>query len=250
VLRIFFVFLHDVAAAAVAWTLAYWLRFNMDMSPYFVGGMVQTLLWAVPLQTLVFWKFGLYRGMWRYASLQDLKRILLAVAVSAVVVPIVLGVVQLVRLDAPSLHAAVIQLSQLTPRSVFLLDPILLLLVTSGSRVAYRVWKEHNLYGSLRDLGKPVLILGTGETALTLLRELQRSPDWRVVGFLDDNPGKTGRLLDGVKVHGTLDKLPEVAKATAAQHAIIAMPGAAHQVRRRTVELCTAARVKPLTVPL
>ena len=248
-LRIFLVFLHDVAAAAAAWMLAYWLRFNMEVSDYFVRSMWQTLLWVVPVQTLIFWAFGLYRGLWRYASLQDLKRILLAVVVSALAVPVVLALVQLPHLAAPSLHGVVIELSQLTPRSVLLLDPILLLLLTSGSRVAYRVWKEHNLYGSLRDLGKPVLIVGAGNTALALLRELQRSPDWRVVGFLDDDPAKAGRLLNGIKVHGTIDTLPEIARRTAAQHAIIAMPSAGHRVRRRIVELCTAAGVKTLTVP-
>jgi hypothetical protein len=58
-LRIFSVFLHDVAAAAAAWMLAYWLRFNMDIPEYFLRGMWQTLLWVVPVQTLIFWRFGL-----------------------------------------------------------------------------------------------------------------------------------------------------------------------------------------------
>jgi FlaA1/EpsC-like NDP-sugar epimerase len=233
-LRIFSVFLHDVAAAAAAWLLAHWLRFNMEIPSGYDQAMWQTLLFVVPAQTLVFWSFGLYRGIWRYASLQDLKRLLMAVGVAALIAPVL---------------SATGNLSPLTPRTVFLLDPILLLLIMSGSRVAYRVWKEHDLYGALRDLGKPVLILGAGDTALTLLRELQRSPDWRVVGFLDDDAAKVGRLLNGVKVHGAIDRLPHVADTTGARHAVIAMPGAPHSQRRRALEICTAARVKALTVP-
>ena len=77
-LRVFLVFLHDVAAAAAAWVLAHWLRFNMEISPYYIQIIWQTLLVVVPAQALVFWSFGLYRGIWRYASLEDMKRLLFA----------------------------------------------------------------------------------------------------------------------------------------------------------------------------
>jgi FlaA1/EpsC-like NDP-sugar epimerase len=234
VLRILLVCLHDIAAAAAAWAAAHWLRFNMEITPYYLHFMWQSLLVVVPVQTLVFWKFGLYQGMWRYASIQDLKRLFAAVGVSALLAPLVLFV---------------FGMWQPVPRTVLLLDPILLLAIMCGSRVAYRVWKEHDLYGSLRDLGKPVLILGAGDAALTLLRELQRSPDWRVVGFLDDDPAKTGRFLNGVKVFGSIDRLAEFAEASGAQHAVIAMPAATHEARRRAMQISTAAKVKALTVP-
>jgi FlaA1/EpsC-like NDP-sugar epimerase len=233
-LRILSVFLHDLAAAAAAWAAAHWLRFNMEITPYYLQFMWQSLLCVVPVQTLVFWTFGLYRGMWRYASLQDLKRLFAAVGVSAVVTPLVLFL---------------LGMWQPVPRTVLLLDPILLLVLMCGSRVAYRAWKEHDLYGSLRDLGKPVLVLGAGDAALTLLRELQRSPDWRVVGFLDDDPAKTGRFLNGVKVYGALETLPEHAASTGARHAVIAMPASTHEARRRAMQICTVAKVKALTVP-
>jgi FlaA1/EpsC-like NDP-sugar epimerase len=233
-LRVFLVFLHDVAAAAAAWCVAYWLRFNMEITPYYTEVMLQTLLWIVPLQALVFWGFGLYRGIWRYASLQDLKRLLQAIGVASLLAPILVA--------AGVLPPAV-------PRTVLLLDPILLLLIMSGSRLAYRVWKEHDIYGALRYQGKPVLILGAGDTALTLLRELERSAAWRVVGFLDDDPAKIGLLLNGVKVYGRIRDLPEVAKKTSVEDAIVAMPGATHEERRLAVQACSDAQVKALTVP-
>ena len=70
---------HDAIAAAVAWYLAYWLRFNFDIPDSYTHSWVVSLAFVVPLQTAVFWHFGLYRGMWRFASLSDLKRIVLAV---------------------------------------------------------------------------------------------------------------------------------------------------------------------------
>ena len=80
--------LHDAAAAALAWSLAYLLRFNFDLPAGFAAELRQTLFWIVPLQMLIFWRFGLYRGIWRYASTADLRRIVLAVALSAAAIPL------------------------------------------------------------------------------------------------------------------------------------------------------------------
>ena len=233
-IRVLLVFLHDVCAAGAAWFLAHWLRFNMEITPFYTDHMLQTMFWVVPLQTLVFWSFGLYRGIWRYASLQDLKRILNAVAIVALITPVALF---MVRLSGP------------VPRTVLLLDPVLLLLIMSGSRLGYRVWREHEVYGALRYQGKPVLVLGAGDAALTLLRELERSPAWRVVGFLDDDQKKIGLLLNGVKVYGRISDLRQISEKIGVQHAIVAMPGATHDERRSAVQACSDAKVKALTVP-
>jgi len=233
-LRIFLVFVHDLAAAGVAWWLAYALRFNLDVPLAYLKGMLQTLLWVVPLQAFVFWRFGLYRGVWRYASLPDLKRILFAVGVGAM---------------ATALLLHLLLLGDLVPRSVLLLDPVLLLLIMGGSRFAYRTWKEHRLYGITKREGNPVLVLGAGDTAVNLLKELERSQEWRVVGLLDDDPEKQGSLILGVKVMGKLEALPGLARELGTGHAIIAMPSASHTVRRRAADFCNAAGLKILTVP-
>ena len=233
-MRAFLVLIHDLAAVAAAWYLAYALRFNLDIPQFFVEGMLRAILWVAPLQALLFWQFGLYRGMWRYAGLPDLKRLLLAVGVSAM---------------ATALLVQMLQLGELVPRSVLLLDPLLLLLIMGGSRFAYRLWKEHHLYGFTHHQGKSVVVLGAGDTAASLLKELERSPEWRVVGLLDDEPAKQGSLILGVKVLGKLDALPGLAKDLGAGHAIIAMPAASHTVRRRATTLCTTAGLKVMTVP-
>ena len=90
------VFLHDILAACGAWLGAYALRFNLTLPPEFTDDLLRTLAWVVPLQTLIFWRFGLYRGLWRFASVPDLARILRAVAIAALAVP---GVLLLLRVD-------------------------------------------------------------------------------------------------------------------------------------------------------
>lgn len=226
-------FTHDIVAAGLAWCLAYWLRFNLDIPPQYWDSMWRSLVWVIPVQALIFRAFGLYRGIWRYASLHDLRRILIAIAAATVTTPLIL---YMLRMED-------------TPRSVLLLDPLLLGFMMGGSRLAFRAWKEHRLYGLLQQRGAPVLVLGAGDTAANLLRELSHSRTWHVVGLLDDDPEKQGRLLHGVKVHGPLADVGKWAKATGATHAIIALPSVHPTVRRRAAELCNAARVDMLTVP-
>ncbi len=225
---------HDVAAAALAWYLAYWLRFNTQIPDFNVPNMLAAMAWVVPLQALVFFASGMYRGMWRYASLPDLQRIAMAVGLALLIVAAVL--LMLPPQDPP------------VPRSVMLLDPMLLILILGGSRLAYRAWKERRLRNVLRVPGTPVLVLGAGDAAADLLKNLARAGDWRVLGLLDDNPGKRGRELQGVTVLGRLDELPEIAPRLGVERAIIAMPGS-HQARRRALDICRSAQVSALTVP-
>jgi FlaA1/EpsC-like NDP-sugar epimerase len=232
--RILLAILHDLAAAAVAWCLAYLLRFNFEPPQNFLHEMLRTLIWVVPLQGLVFWRFGLYRGVWRYASVADLRRISLAVLAAAAAIPLVLWMLRS--------HAVV-------PRSVLVLNPLLLLLMMGGSRLLYRMWKEQVLYCGAKLHGEPVLVLGAGDAAVGLSKELARSRDWRLVGFLDDDPAKHGLLLNGIRVLGALESLPQWAAKLSVRQVIIAMPSASHRARKRALDLANTAEVKTLTVP-
>ncbi len=225
--------LHDVLASGASWLLAYQLRFNFEVSDFYSGLMFADLVWILPVQALVCWRAGMYRGLWRYASLTDLRRILVAAGVGA------LAVAMLVLL----LQRAYI------PRSVVVLYPILLAGMMSGSRIAYRAWKEGRLGRFSADGSKRVIVLGAGTAGANLLKSLGRSPEWTFIGLLDDDPARQGRDIDGVKVLGALETLSEVAARLGVEQAIIAMPGATHSARRRALELCSRARIRAMTVP-
>ncbi len=225
-------FLHDVGAAAAAWWLAYQFRFNFEIEPPFLGAMAANLAWIVPAQAAIFLWLGMYRGLWRYASLIDLRRILAAALLGAMLIAV--GVVLLQRPHVP--------------RSVLVLYPLLLAMMMGGSRLAYRAWKEGHL-SRVGGAGRRVLVLGAGAAAANLLKNLGRSPDLHFVGLLDDDPAKRNREIQGVKVLGTLADLPAVAADNAAELAVIAMPRASHAVRRRALELCHRAGLAAMTVP-
>ena len=232
--RAWLAFGHDITAAALAWMGLFWVRYNLELHEPQLSDMLQTLAWVLPLQAGIFLAFGLYRGLWRFASLPDLQRIVLAVALGAVAVPVVL---------------VMLQLTSVVPRSVLILYPPVLILLMAGSRFTYRVWKEHRLYSPLAALGEPVLILGAGEAGARLAKELTHSRKWRIVGLLDDNPGKQGRLLRNISVLGPIAELPFWTRRFGVRTVILALPSAAHGVRRRVAELCAAAGVEALTVP-
>ncbi|MBI5330594.1 MAG: polysaccharide biosynthesis protein [Betaproteobacteria bacterium] len=232
--RIVLVMLHDVVASLIAWIAAYWLRFNLTLPGDYFLAATEALPWVVTLQTVIFWRFGLYRGIWRFASLPDLKRILQAIGVAAIAIP---SLFVLLRIQAS------------VPRSVLILDPLLLLLIMGGSRFFYRAWKEHHLAGLLKDV-KPVLVLGAGSAADFLLRDLARTPSgYQVVGLLDDHPEKIGRHIQGVNVLGKVEDLEKWALTTEVQDVILAMPSASHSVRKGIADRCAVLGLNVLTTP-
>jgi FlaA1/EpsC-like NDP-sugar epimerase len=233
-IRTLLVVLHDLCAAALAWVVAYLLRFNFELPAGYGHTLALSLLMVVPLQAAIFWVFGLYRGIWRFASLPDLKRIINAVGVAALAGPLLLFMAW--RLDA-------------VPRSVLVLDPLLLVLMMGGSRFLYRSWKDGHLLSARELSGEAAIVLGSGEAAAALLRELARSRQWHVVGLLDDNPNKHGRQLQGVPILGPLALLKHPEKLMGAAHAIIAMPSASTAQRRHAAELAAKAGLNVLTVP-
>jgi FlaA1/EpsC-like NDP-sugar epimerase len=227
-------FVHDVCMAGFAWAGIYWLRFNLDLREPFVTDMAFTLAWILPLQAAIFLSLGLYRGLWRFASLSDLQRIVLAAGLGAILIPLVL---------------VMLKLQAVVPRSVLFFYPIVLIFLMAGSRFAYRLWKEHRLYSPLAALGEPVIVVGAGEAGARLTNEMARSRQWRVVGLLDDDVTKLGRSMRNVTVLGPIAELPQWARRYGVRKVILALPSANHVVRRRVAELCAGAHVEALTVP-
>lgn len=224
---------HDLVAVAVCWFLAYWFRFNLSLPETYLASAMETFALVLCVHAPAFWLFGLYRGIWRYASLMDLRRIILSVFLAAVVVA-----------------AGVLMLRvQSVPRSVLVLHPILLILVMGGSRFLYRARRDHLLYGRMKLVGEPVLVLGAGDAAERLVREMMHSRTWTVVGMLSNDPSRVGHEFWGVKILGRIDDLPKWAESLSVNKVIVAMPASTAAERRHTMEVAVQAGLSVLTVP-
>lgn len=230
----FSAFLFDLLAVVASWLVAYLIRFNGIVPADFLRGAFNALGWTLPVYALMFHTFGLYRGLWVFASLPDLMRISKAVVGGSLVIMV---------------GAVMFQPNPIIPRSVLLLSPILLFLIMGGARALYRATKEFYLYGGLVGPGKPVLVIGAGTAGANLARELSRSGEWRLVGLLDDEKTKQGREIYGYKVLGAINDVAHWTEALKIEYAIVAIPSASVEVQRRVATLCVRAGLKVMVLP-
>ena len=235
--RALLAFAHDVAMLVISWVITYFLF--SDSLPAISSaepllGIGILLAVAIPVQAIVSVVFGMYQGLWRYASLPDVQRIIASVVAGSLAVGLSVWV---------GGWLGKLGFAQ------FFVQTLLLIVLMSGSRIAYRSWQEWRQYGKTGDMGTPVLVLGAGDAAVSLIKELARSSDWRVMGLLDDDSNKRHRLLHGERVLGAIDELPRIARTLKVKHAVIAMPSVPYSVRRRVIEICNKARVQVLTIP-
>ena len=228
------VFVHDLAWIPLAVLLAYWIRFNLTPIPrLYMSGMLLIMGLALPFHALTSWLFGCYRGIWRYASIPDLTRLLKAVVLGALAT--LLGAFMIGRLEG-------------VPRSVLVLYPILLLLGLGGTRLLYRVVKDRHMSftnpGSAR-----ALVVGAGRAGELLIRDLRRHGPFLPVALVDDDKAKQGHEVQGVRVRGTLADIARLVRAYDINIVLIAMPSASRKTMDQVVEVCNEVHVPCRTLP-
>ncbi|HXO91477.1 MAG TPA: nucleoside-diphosphate sugar epimerase/dehydratase [Stellaceae bacterium] len=198
--RALLAFVHDVLMAALSLAAALYLRLGDDVVDYRPQLTATYIVGFTLIAAIVFLLTGLYRGIWRYASLPDLFNIVRAVTLTVAVFLPVMFV--LTRLEA-------------LPRSTLLINWFVLIALLGAPRLAYRLFKDRGLDHILeraKHRNIPVLLISTKDGADTFIREMMRDPAavYRVVGVLADTPSRVGREIYRVPVLGTIDALEEV----------------------------------------
>ncbi|MEE9494059.1 MAG: nucleoside-diphosphate sugar epimerase/dehydratase [Gammaproteobacteria bacterium] len=227
-------FFHDLLMVPVAWLLAFSLRFNLGSIPQiFLESALVWLPMIMAIQASAFVYLGLYRGVWRFASLPDLVRIIKAVAIGALISAAI--VFLLVRLEN-------------VPRSVFPMYIILLVIGLSAPRFIYRLIKDRKLY---QGNSQRVLIIGAGQAGEMLVRDLyrDRSQAFTPVGFVDDKREKQGQEIQGVRVLGRPEQLPSLVDRLDIDLLLIAVPSSTSKQMQRIVEYCEQTSVPFRTLP-
>ena len=225
---------HDLLMTAIAWSVADTLRYALLPQPVSVDIFTPELLIVLAVQGAIFYWTGLYKGLWRFASLPDLWNILRASVVGALAIGLALFLYS--RLNG-------------IPRSVLLIYPGLLCVLLGLPRLAYRYWKDSRVDLFHAKHSKRVLVIGAGRAGEALVRDLRRDASYHAAGFIDDSPELRGARVHGIPVLGRLEKMPELAREAGAEMLLIAMPSADKAQMRRVVELCEQTGLPFRTVP-
>lgn len=227
--------MHDILVSCLVWGAAFALRFNFAIPQQFLMVIMYSLPLVIVVQGFCFYFMGLYRGVWRFASLPDLKRIVRAVGVASLIL------VCLAFLAYP--HWVV-------PRSVLILNPLLLVLALGGSRFAYRSWKERRMFNAISHQGKPVIVIGVDDSAMHLLKELSQGAEYHVVALVDPYARLIGKQVMHTHIEGGLSDLQALSIKYDCKHCIIALPAASHVIRRKIVNVANEIEgMEVLTLP-
>ena len=228
----------DACLVALAYYLAYVLRFDEGIPPKYDELLGDTIVFVVVLKLALFAAFGLYSKLWRFVDQADFESIVKAVIVSS------FALIGLSFLFSPG--------SVDPPRGVIALDFLLTLALVAGARFAVRALVERQLRRPLvARATNEVLIVGAGNGGQQVAMELRRNPELStaVIGFVDDDPRKQGMVVGGYRVHGRTDDLARVLDDTKPDEVVIAIPSAPGVLRQKVVTACRERNIPVRTLP-
>lgn len=242
-----YLFILDTALCLLIFPLVLFLRLDRpDVLPQAWNDFLPLIIPIVFLKLLVFTLFGFYRRAWYYLSLSDLFPLFYAVIVASFAIALF---TLLVNNTVPTYAA------NWFPRSYFILDGLLSMILIGGSRVMVRVVfertdAEHHASKAASGRRKRVIIVGAGDAGISVAREILRNRrNYELIGFVDYDERKKGQRIQGRPVLGVHANLPEAIRRYQADEVIIAIPNAPGTVVRRVLEMCKAARIPTKTVP-
>jgi len=229
------VVLHDLIMVAVAWLLAWLVRFNLEIPYPGWERSIYILPNILALQAVIFWRYKLYRGRWRFASLPDLWNIIKASLLGALCITLIMVIMyRLVGI----------------PRSILIMYPIFLIFLLGGSRLGYRLWQEH-FYSLKQTLltGTRVLVIGGGSAGEMLVRDMIRDRNYLPIGIIDDNPKLKRSEIHGIRILGSIDRLKELVEQCMPNIIVIAIPSASSKQMQRIVNACEETAIPMRTLP-
>jgi UDP-GlcNAc:undecaprenyl-phosphate GlcNAc-1-phosphate transferase len=224
----------EVLLDVILIVLAYWSAYALQFGPFSDSPAWKLFLRTLPILVVMrlaaFLVFGVYRGIWRYTSMDDLLAFAKAVAAGSIVSMII--VLFKFRFQGFS-------------RAVFLIDALVMLLLLAGSRVAFRFFRQVLPPGSAGN-GQRVLIYGAGDAGELLLRELlnNRELSYAPVGFMDDDANKHGKLIHGFRVFGGNGLLPKIIADHHVEQVLISTPRISEERIAEILSECEARNVE------
>jgi FlaA1/EpsC-like NDP-sugar epimerase len=230
------VLVHDFFAIIFAWVSSYLLRFNFIIPSEHIDFMFNNLVFVLLIHICFFIFFRVFLASWRFSSLNDLINISFSIAISG------LSLVIFFSISYGFLGI---------PRSILILNPLLLILLMGGSRLLYRALNEYIFWNNkkVNNKVKNVVILGSGKEAISHIKNLKSNMQWNIIGLFGDDETLNGREVSGIKMFGSVENLSIIHKKKNIDSAIIAMPSADYKDRRFALQLANSLGIEVLTIP-
>ena len=234
----------DLAGIVAASYVALAIRFDQITGPAFVPAFPVVVALLLAVRTITNTRLGLYSRRWRFASVPDLVRIVVAVVLGSLISMVVFyGTSILAGTTWPDGF----------PRSFWLAEMLLSVAIIGGVRFGIRAASEMKLGAGHTTAAdqRATLLYGAGQTGVLMSRSARRHPGSGVlpVGFLDDDPSLAGDTVDGLRVYGGLKSMGQAVEATGARSLLITMPSAPGSAVRRVVDAALALHLEVRTVP-
>ena len=237
-------FVLDLAVLAIAFFLAYAIRFEFDLQWWWLDVALTQLPWVVLLQFAAFLFAGVYSFVWKYVGLSELRAFILPISCSALLLV-------LFRLVIPEKY-----ITLTVPLSVIFIDAMLVFVGIAGLRILRRMMYESfeqraKLANAPDEPLKRTLFIGAGRAGLMAVREIKGrgSIGMKILGFVDDEPVKQGTIISGVKVLGTTDDLPRLVRRHGIDQVVITIAQASRSEMSRIADICEKIPVKMRIIP-
>jgi len=229
----------DMLLLVMSYLLSYMVRFEGSFNITALTAIKYTIIPILLCKLAVFYYFNLYSGMWRYTSIVDLMNVIKSVTVSS------LFIVTFILMYSGFRGFS---------RSVFIIDGVFSLIFIAGIRLLIRMvlsssYATSNNFDDTQH--RKLIIIGAGDAGEKLMREIKDNQNmkYRVVGFIDDDKGKVGKYIHGIKIFGSVDQLGEIVQREAIDELLIAAPSAAGENMRRIVKACESTNIPYKTLP-
>ncbi len=226
----------DVILIGVSYFASYLIRFDFQLAPiYYESIILTTIIFEITIVSCLYFS-GNYKIIWRYATTNELIRLLLMVLIGSSLASFIIYIVNL-RI----------------PRSIYLLSYVLITISLLVSRIIYMYINEkRKKFQSYKiEMQKRALIIGAGSAGQLILNELKKHSEVGIlpVAFLDDDENKHYRYINGVIVLGKIEELPYVVEEKSIDLVIYAIPSAHPSLLRKVLNLCNKAKVELRTIP-
>lgn len=220
----------------LAYYFAFLLRFDFASTALWHDVFFKTVALLIVCRLVFFYYMDLFSGWWRYVDFEDIIKIGNAVAFSSLL--FIACIVFIFGFEG-------------FPRSVLILDPVLMFLSLCGIRMLFRVARQKIERHRAKGKAKRVLIMGAGNTGVTVLKEIKSSPVLNLlpVGFVDDDINKRGFRIKNLSVLGTHEDIPELAARLNVDEVLIAVPSAPYHQIKKILDTCEIAGIAYRTMP-